>query len=139
MNIKYIALHCSYVNLDTDDKGYLSDAETTHKYHTEIKGWDGIGYHYFIKRDGTIQRGRPEYWQGAHVRGYNKESIAICLAGRGDYTDAQKAALSGLIEELLLKYPCANVVGHYQLDDNKTCPLFDVPHFLQTGEFKSNV
>ena len=39
-------------------------------------GWDGIGYHKIIRRDGTLENGRPEFWVGAHTYGLNEKSQA---------------------------------------------------------------
>ena len=56
-------------------------------------GWDGIGYHKIILRNGNIQNGRPEYWVGAHVKGLNKISLGVCLIGRKKFTDNQFKSL----------------------------------------------
>ncbi|MDO5643861.1 MAG: N-acetylmuramoyl-L-alanine amidase [Paracoccus sp. (in: a-proteobacteria)] len=45
------------------------------------RGWRDVGYHYVIRRDGTIERGRPESKVGAHVAGHNATSIGICCIG----------------------------------------------------------
>ena len=66
-NIKYLVIHCS----DTDENDSALDI---HKLHLSF-GWDGIGYHKVIKRDGIIGNGRPEYWVGAHVYKYNHVSL----------------------------------------------------------------
>lgn len=54
--------------------------EDIHAYH-QRQGWAGIGYHYFIDRNGTVYRGRPDWAKGAHAYGYNSDSIGVCLAG----------------------------------------------------------
>ena len=43
------------------------------------RGFIDVGYHYVIKRDGTVQAGRPLERQGAHVQGYNHLSVGVCL------------------------------------------------------------
>ena len=50
------------------------------------KGWEGIGYHEFIEKDGDVWLGRPAHYHGAHVKedGWNSESYSICLAGNFD-------------------------------------------------------
>ena len=60
-------------------------------------GWDGAGYHAIITRDGICHPGRPEYWQGAHVKGRNHDSIGVCLIGRHNFTPDQFAALEALL------------------------------------------
>ena len=53
--------------LDTPDEDGLGAADI-HAMHLGF-GWDGAGYHAIITRDGICHAGRPEYWQGAHVKG----------------------------------------------------------------------
>ena len=120
MNITKLVVHCS----DTPDDRDIS-AEDIHQWHKE-KGWDGIGYHKIIKRDGTIENGRPDYWPGAHVKGHNHSSLGVCLIARNIITPPQLVSLEKVIDDWLLKYPKAEVLGHYDLDPNKTCPNFDV-------------
>ena len=74
--IKMLVVHCS----DTPDNEPLR-AIDIQQMHLGF-GWDGIGYHYVIGRDGRCEAGRPEFWQGAHVRGINDQSLGVCLIGR---------------------------------------------------------
>lgn len=113
-------IHCSL-----SPQGRGDNAETIHKWHT-AKGWDGIGYHYVILEDGTVENGRPEYWAGAHARGYNK-SLGICLIGDKEFTPAQYISLEKLLKDHNFKSD--EVVGHYAVSD-KTCPNFDVKKYL---------
>ena len=39
-------------------------------------------------------------------------------------------SLKKVLEELVLKYPEAKIVGHYDLDKHKTCPNFNVQEYL---------
>ena len=95
----------------------------------------GIGYNSVILENGTLQEGRPIYWQGAHVRdfdgdgeGNNSDSLGVCLIGMGgDATPSQKAVLRLKLNTWLNIYPQAEVCGHYELDSRKPdCPGFDV-------------
>lgn len=45
------------------------------------QGWDGIGYHFVIPKDGTIYRGRPLNMVPAAAEGDNYGSVDICLCG----------------------------------------------------------
>lgn len=130
MNIKYLVVHCA----DTPNNRDV-DAAEIHRWHKE-RGFDGIGYHAVIRRDGMIERGRPEYWSGAHVKGHNHESLGVCLIGRDQYTDEQLDSLRLLLRDWKLKHPDAEIVGHCDLDDGKTCPNMDVKHWVKTGEVK---
>ena len=130
MNVKYLVVHCA----DTPNERDV-DAADIHDWHTG-RGWSGIGYHAVIRRSGLIERGRPEYWEGAHVRGHNHHSLGVCLIGRDQYTKDQLDSLRQLLRDWKIKYPDAVVLGHCDLDSGKTCPNFDVKHWVKTGEFK---
>ena len=39
------------------------------------RGFKGVGYHYVIGRDGTVDVGRPISEIGAHCSGYNSHSV----------------------------------------------------------------
>lgn len=98
-------------------------AETIHKWHLD-KGYDGIGYHYYIKKDGTIYRGRDEKLKGAHTINENATSIGICLEGNYEKENLSKKQIDSLVKlssKLIIKYNIENVLGHR--DCNKTlCP-----------------
>lgn len=120
-DIKILVVHCS----DTPDNENIG-AIDIHKMHLSF-GWDGIGYHKIIKRDGEIENGRPEYWIGAHTFGKNYQSLGVCLIGRKLFTKSQFDSLKKLIKEWKAKYPKASVKGHSEsIKTHKTCPNFDV-------------
>lgn len=106
------------------------------RWHKE-RGWSGIGYHFVIRLDGRIERGREIDAVGAHVRGHNSDSIGICMIGGLDhhskpaftYTPAQLASMTHLAKSLQALYPGAAVVGHRDLDSGKECPCFDVEYW----------
>lgn len=148
-NIKYLVGHCSAArNTKVED---ISDIDAMHK----AKGWSQVGYHYFICRSGLIQVGRPEWVQGAHVYGYNQESLGFCLGGGLDangkilegfenaFTPEQGNSLISLLYSLTRKYPKAEVVGHRDLSPDvngdgeitreewlKNCPCFDINEWM---------
>ena len=57
-----------------------ASVEEVNRWHLE-RGWTGIGYHFYIRKDGRIYRGRPEWSVGAHAQGHNKRSVGICCEG----------------------------------------------------------
>lgn len=127
--ITHIVLHYSatYADQDLD----IRDIDKMHR----ARGFNGVGYHYVIKRDGMIERGRKETEIGAHVGGQNTGKIGICLIGGLDRatgpsvgvdnrTDAQKRSAKALITELLQRYPGAKVLGHRDLAAT-LCPAYD--------------
>lgn len=98
-------------------------AEQINKMHVD-KGYDGIGYHFYIRKDGTIYRGRPEEAEGAHTIGENKQSLGICLEGNMDkdeLNDNQKESLEKLSEYLVIKYNLEKIDGHSDYY-NTRCP-----------------
>jgi N-acetyl-anhydromuramyl-L-alanine amidase AmpD len=104
------------------------------------RGWCGIGYHYFISRDGQIFRGRPENTVGAHVTGHNSKSIGVCF--EGDYTVqtmpiAQLEAGKELVAYLKDKYKITKVKGHRDLMAT-SCPGINFPFFEIANAKKSD-
>ena len=101
-------------------------AQDIHSWH-RANGWTGIGYHFFVRKDGTIYRGRPINVVGAHVQGMNSCSIGICA--EGDYhtkektmPQAQKKSIIELCQYLKKNYyPNAKIVGHREIGDSN-CP-----------------
>lgn len=119
--ISLIVVHCT----DSPDDDTDINADLIHRWHKH-KGWDGIGYHAVIKRDGTIEQGRPAYWQGAHAYPRNHDSLGVCLVGRERFTREQYQSLEALLKEWSEAYPDAEIVGHSDINPDKTCPNFNV-------------
>ena len=128
-----IVIHCTQTppNMDVDV------AKVT-EWHTQ-RGFDTIGYHYLIKRDGTLQVGRDEDVVGAHAVAVNGTSVGVALVGGGtvdmgwenNFTPVQFETLKSIIIKLKDKYNIEKIIGHYQVDDKKECPSFDVPKWLE--------
>lgn len=90
----------------------LQSVETIHNYHKNANGWSGIGYHFYVRKDGNIYRGRPENTVGAHCQGQNYYSIGICFEGnfeKEEMSIKQIKAGHELIIYLLDKYDLAKV------------------------------
>ena len=89
-------------------------AEDIHRWHLN-NGWSGAGYHFLVKKDGTIYRLRPEDKVGAHAYGSNYNSIGICFEGNymeEDMPDVQKQAGKELVAYLKNKYNITTVQAH---------------------------
>ena len=126
--VKYLVVHCTATQLS--QRVSVENLDNWHK----AQGWNGIGYHWYIDRDGRIFPGRSESVQGAHVLDYNDCSIGICYEGGIDpqgqpadtRTAAQKAALLFVLRELKKSYPQAIICGHRDFPNvHKSCPCFD--------------
>ena len=106
-------------------------------------GWAGIGYHFFVRKDGSIYEGRPLWALGAHVQGKNNVSVGICA--EGDYHNhdkimpqAQKSAIKQLIAYLKGLYPNAEIVGHGEIGESncpgRYYPLAEMKNYEQEDE-----
>ena len=118
--INKIIVHCS-----ATQEGRDLDAAEINRWHLK-RGWNGIGYHYVVLLDGTIEYGRSIYKQGAHVKGGNEGSIGICYIGgveseRGSNgkwiakdtrTPEQKESLLLLLKTLKKMHTRATIHGH---------------------------
>jgi len=72
-------------------------AEELNRYAIEVKEYAGIGYHFVMRRDGTIEEGRPLDAWGAHVQGHNDYSIGICVNGNLEEEDITKGQYEALL------------------------------------------
>ena len=123
-------------------------SDEVHEWHTQ-RGFSGCGYHYVIRKDGRIQRGRPVNKVGAHAKdnGHNNRSIGIsfaagynCMSGTrerhhyinsGSINEKQFAAFDQFLGNFYKVYPGAQAWGHIDTDDKgKTDPGFDVEEYV---------
>lgn len=108
------------------------------------RGFLKVGYHFVIRRDGTLETGRSLDEIGAHAAGFNSTSIGICLVGGIDddgnpdanFKPEQWRTLTEVLARLYALHPAATVCGHRDLDPKKACPSFDVAAWLNTGIVK---
>lgn len=107
----------------------------------KAKGWSGIGYHFYVRKNGDIYRGRPIWASGAHAQGSNSNSIGICAEGNFDIESmpqAQEKAIKELLEYLKALYPKAEVKGHREVCatgcPGKNYPLDEMKRFYKNAE-----
>ena len=127
-----IVLHHAYATNCT-----VEDIDRWHKN----RGWCKIGYHFFVRKDGTIHRGREENAVGAHAYGYNSISIGICAEGNYDVEqmpEAQKNAIIELVTYLKNKYGITDVKKHKDLN-NTRCPGANYPFDEIVAKANGNV
>lgn len=127
-DIDMIVVHCT-ASPDHIDIG----ANTIKKWHTDPKpagnGWSDIGYHYVVRRNGEIEKGRSDEIAGAHAYGVNSRSIGIVWVGTNKTDPRQERSLISLISYLMGKYNVKNekVLGHREaVDTDKSCPNLDM-------------
>lgn len=131
--ITMLVVHCSAVR--PYQTSSAADIDKWHKRRVTRSGehWKGIGYHFVVRRDGTVEKGRPVEERGAHCYPHNKYSIGICYEGGLDVsgkavdtrTPEQKQALRELLKELHERFPRAIILGHRDLAPGRDCPCFD--------------
>jgi len=130
---RMMTIHCSATTPEMD-----WDIKDIRRVHVKENGWSDVGYHFFIKRDGTIQPGRPLNRDGAHVKGENLNNLGVCLSGgmvrKGRqlvndsgpnmYTENQWASLFSIAKVYAFSSSAGlgSIRNHYDLDKSKTCP-----------------
>lgn len=105
-------------------------ADDVHAWHLD-NGWTGIGYHFFVSKDGSIYRGRPESAVGSHASGSNSDSIGICFEGNFEVETmpaAQMQAGRELVQDLQDRYDISLILGHRDVATAGTaCPGKNFP------------
>jgi peptidoglycan hydrolase-like protein with peptidoglycan-binding domain len=104
-------------------------------------GWSGIGYHYFVNKQGVVFKGRPDDVIGSHTKGYNSNSIGICFEGRYNkeiMPQIQLQAGKEIVEYLKKKYNIVKVKRHKDLIVTD-CPGSLFPFEAIVGEEKENL
>ena len=135
-SVKYIVIHCSATRSTRD-----YTAEQLLRDH-KTRGFRTVGYHFYIRRDGSVTQHRKLLEVGAHCRPWNRCSIGICYEGglnengvpADTRTYAQKCSLLDLLRQLKTDYPNARISGHRQLSSSihKACPCFDAKSEYET-------
>lgn len=97
-----------------------ADVDEVRRWHLE-RGWEDIGYHFYIRRSGELQIGRSLEYQGAHCLGINHESIGVCCEGDGDsqpFRPEQEDTLLQLAVRLHVEYGIhpQQMIGHREIN-----------------------
>lgn len=132
--INKLIVHCSATR-----EGMNISRDTIRDWHL-ARGFNDIGYHFYIDLDGNIHKGRDIAKIGAHSKGQNRSSIGICYCGgvesdgktpKDTRNEAQKEALLCVLRTMKAMYPDAVIHSHRDFA-NKACPSFDA-----TTEYKN--
>lgn len=128
-SIRFLVLHCSATR---SNQSY--SVEQLMRDHKQ-RGFRTIGYHFYIRRDGSLTQHRKLLEVGAHARPYNRCSIGICYEGGLDEngvpcdtrTKEQTERMVELLKNLHVLFPNARIVGHRDLPSTtpKDCPCLD--------------
>lgn len=134
-NINRIIIHYAYTPPQMD-----IGVDEIREWHKQ-RNFRDIGYHYVIRRDGTVENGRPVEQAGAHTLGHNADSIGICIVGGKErnsnksevnFTCAQWRSLSVLVKELLIKYETITDISGHKDNAASECPGFNVREWAKT-------
>lgn len=111
----------------------IEDLDAWHKQN----GWVGVGYHYFVRKDGRIYKGRPDYTMGAHCKGHNANTLGVCAEGNymvETMPEVQKQAIIELCQSLGIK----NIKGHKELKPTdcpgKNYPLVEIKNAITNAK-----
>lgn len=126
-NLKNLVIHHS----GGTDANPLADtsnhtAQIIESYHLS-RGWEGVGYHYIIHKNGDIWAGRPEHYHSAAVLNHNSTTLNVCIVGNFDLTlptKEQEESFKWLYRDIVTRHPQLTpetVIGHRILQ-TKTCP-----------------
>ena len=126
--ISLIIIHCSAVR-----PWRQSGVAEIDRWHRQRGFKYGCGYHFVVRRDGTVETGRPLELVGAHCQFHNYHSLGVCYEGglddAGYYADTrtpqQKQSLRQLLERLHAQFPNAMIVGHNVLHISQASPCFN--------------
>lgn len=118
MTPRRCTVHCS----DSPNGREVSVAEIT-RWHV-ARGFRTIGYHFVIQPSGRVDQGREITELGAHVEGFNKDNVGICLIGKTQFSKAQFQAVRELLASLAMQYgiPAHEIYTHNYFNPKKTCP-----------------
>ena len=138
-----VILHCSATpDFKPGDVAFdrfgVAEVDLWHKE----RGFQGVGYHFIIKRSGIIQTGRwcvrDEVEMGAHCAHENNRSIGVCYIGMHSPTPEQIESIRALSEQIDSMFGIAqdNWYPHNYFNKFKTCPGFDKNALLKilTGD-----
>lgn len=128
-----VFIHCSASdNPKHDDVAVMKKWHTSPDPNDPSKPWSDVGYHFFIKKDGTLQPGRPLEKTPSAQGGHNTGTIAICVHGlkKENFTTAQFQTLQMLCQEIDIAYGRQITFhGHCEVSA-KACPVFDYKRLL---------
>ena len=127
-SVSYLIIHCSATRESQD----YTPEQLKHD-HLQ-RGFIDVGYHFYIRKDGTTTQHRRLNEVGAHCRPFNRCSIGICYEGgldaKGKPKDTrtlkQRASLIGILLDLHRQFPKAVIRGHNEMPGAtvKECPSF---------------
>ena len=127
-SVSYLIIHCSATR---EDRDYTPEQL---KHDHLQRGFIDVGYHFYIRKNGSVTHHRRLNEVGAHCRPFNRCSIGICYEGgldaKGKPKDTrtlkQRASLIGLLLDLHRHFPKAVIRGHNEMPgaSPRECPCY---------------
>lgn len=115
----------------------VATPELIQNWHVNGNGWAGAGYHFLIRKDGTVYSMRPEWAIGSHAKGSNYDSIGICFEGNYMFEEMPQAQLDAgreLVAYLKAKYGIETVQRHKDVCSTN-CPGDNFPFEALVGVY----
>lgn len=126
-----------YIHCSASDNPKHDNTQTIDAWHRE-RGFDGIGYHAYINKEGHWFWARDLEKIPAAQRGYNTGSIAICVGGLQEFTEEQMETLIRGCKAITKAYD-GKITWHGHCEvSNKSCPVFDYRSVLKL-DYKGNL
>jgi uncharacterized protein with LGFP repeats len=120
-DVKAVFVHHTDGSNDYSCADSASIVRGIYAYHTQVNGWNDIGYNFLVDKCGTIFEGRKGGVDlpvlGAHTYGWNRESTGIAVLGEYTSTSASNAALASVARVAAWK------LGQYGADPAGTVQL----------------
>lgn len=99
--VQFIIVHHSAGSNATTD--FTEEVRNIYLQHTQVNGWNDVGYNFLIGRDGVVYEGRDgqglldgDNVLGAHFCSQNSGTMGICLMGNFNDAQPSQAALASL-------------------------------------------
>ena len=126
-----VFIHCTASDVKDGGINLLKLIDGWHKE----RGWDGIGYHYLIDKEGAVLVGRSLEKSPAAQRGHNKGTIAIAVHGLDSFSVTSREKLHSLCKQINEAYHGrVSFHGHREVAP-KSCPIIDYRDLLRLDRF----
>ena len=123
-SVKRVFIHCSDSDYPQHDNVFTID-----QWHRK-RGWNCIGYHFFINKAGEVFYGRDIEEVPSAQEGYNTNSITVCCSGAQNFTKNQFLSLREFCQQINIAYNKEITFhGHCEVS-TKLCPVFDYKSVL---------
>ena len=130
-------VHRVFIHCSASDHAHHDNVATMKSWHL-ARGFSDVGYHFFIRKDGTLEYGRDIEKTPAAQKGHNRYTLTICMHGLKieNFTKAQFDTLRKLAIQIEHNYDNISFHGHCEVS-KKACPVFDYRKVLDLDLYGS--